>query len=296
MTATRHDMAFKRLASMIKEWITDDAYCIMSLLNHNVPYGWMHHLEFGADQIQGGAFSQMPKSLWPGCPWSAIPASAQNTPILCQQNDMYICMASYCEMKCTKNVRGYSLKSSSHMIKRHFDVRLVFRPNKCTESQHVFSSEVQPGPIIEGCLILDEAQEREEESSRWNGVPDELSRSGVLEETQHVYNAALILRSMSHSVAPAHHPVSSWARRSADGLMKRRSMHMWVIQFSLMDNDWKNSGHGTLSEQESRARQLFFLMFFSWCTVQFPFLYLRHWIQLFMLIILVSCCSHCSHV
>ena len=58
------------------------------------------------------------------------------------------------------------MKSSSHMIKRHFDVRLVFRPNKCTESQYVFSSEVQPGPIIEGCLILDEAQERGEESWR----------------------------------------------------------------------------------------------------------------------------------
>ena len=52
-----------------------------------------------------------------------------------------------------------------------------------------------------------------------------------------------------------------------------------------MDNDWKNSGHiGTLSEQESRARQLCFPHVFSWCTVQFPFLYLRHWIQLFMLI------------
>ena len=32
-----------------------------------------------------------------------------------------ICMASYCEMKYRKKaVRGYSLKSSSHMIKRHF--------------------------------------------------------------------------------------------------------------------------------------------------------------------------------
>ena len=61
-----------------------------------------------------------------------------------------------------KAVRGYSLKSSSHMI--NFDMRLVFhRPNKCTESQYVFSSEVQPGPIIEGCLRLDKAQEREEE-------------------------------------------------------------------------------------------------------------------------------------
>ena len=33
-------MAFKRLTSMIEEWITDDAYCIMSLLNHIVPYVW----------------------------------------------------------------------------------------------------------------------------------------------------------------------------------------------------------------------------------------------------------------
>ena len=32
-----------------------------------------------------------------------------------------------------------------HMIKRHFDMRLAFyRPNKCTESQYVFSSDVQP--------------------------------------------------------------------------------------------------------------------------------------------------------
>ena len=63
-----------------------------------------------------------------------------------------------------KAVRGYSLKSLSHMMKWHFDMRLVFhRPNKCTESQYVFSSEVQPGPIIEGCLRLDEAQEKEEE-------------------------------------------------------------------------------------------------------------------------------------
>ena len=63
-----------------------------------------------------------------------------------------------------KSCLRYSLKSSSHMIKRHFDMRLVIhRPNKCTESQYVFSSEVQPGSIIEGCLRLDEAQEREEE-------------------------------------------------------------------------------------------------------------------------------------
>ena len=67
-------------------------------------------------------------------------------------------------------------------------MRLVFhRPNKCTESQYVFSSAVQPGHIIEGCLRLDEAQEREgEKELAMKCVPDELSRSGVLEETQHV--------------------------------------------------------------------------------------------------------------
>ena len=82
---------------MIEEWITD-AYCIMSLLNHIVPYVWQALLR---DEVQ------------------------------------------------EKAVRGYSLKSSSHMIKRHFDMRLVFhRPNKCTESQYVFSSEVQPGQLL----------------------------------------------------------------------------------------------------------------------------------------------------
>ena len=48
-----------------------------------------------------------------------------------------------------KALRGYSLKSWSHMIKRHFDMRLVFhRPNKCKESQCVYSREVQPGQLL----------------------------------------------------------------------------------------------------------------------------------------------------
>ena len=37
-------------------------------------------------------------------------------------------------------------------------------------------------------------KEKKRKSWRWNGVPDEMSRSGELEETQHVFNAALILR------------------------------------------------------------------------------------------------------
>ena len=93
------DMAFKCLTSMIEEWITD-AYCIMSLLNHIVPYVW---------QVTAR--------------WST-----------------------------GKSCQRVQFEKLDHMIKRHFDMRLVFhRPNKCTESQYVFSSEVQPGPIIEGC-------------------------------------------------------------------------------------------------------------------------------------------------
>ena len=57
-----------------------------------------------------------------------------------------------------------------------------------------------------------------------------------------------------------------------------------------MDNDWKSSGHGTLSEQESGARQLFFAHVFSWCAVQFPF---RYWLQLFMFQSEFLLGSHC---
>ena len=105
-----------------------------------------------------------------------------------------------------KSCQRVQFEELDHMIKRHFDMRLVFhRPNKCTESQYVFSSEVQPGPIIEGCLKLDEAQERAEEKELamiwcawWDG------RSGVSwEETQHVFNAALILRRANQSFQPS---------------------------------------------------------------------------------------------
>ena len=39
MPATRHGLQLECLTSMIEEWITD-AYCIMSLLSHIVPYLW----------------------------------------------------------------------------------------------------------------------------------------------------------------------------------------------------------------------------------------------------------------
>ena len=58
-------------------------------------------------------------------------------------------------------------------------------------------------------------KEKKRKSWQWNGASDELSRSGELEETQHVFNAALILRRAIciQSLQPIT-PVSSWARRS----------------------------------------------------------------------------------
>ena len=79
MTATRHDMAFRRLGSMIEELITDDAYCTMSMscaiwLNAP-PWIWCG-----------------PNSRWCIQPdakitWMSLKryTSAQNMPILCQQ-------------------------------------------------------------------------------------------------------------------------------------------------------------------------------------------------------------------
>ena len=65
-----------------------------------------------------------------------------------------------------------------------------------------------------------------------------------------------------------------------------------------MDNDWKSSGHGTLSEQESRARQLFFahVFFLMCCSISFPLFALLnsaiHVDIIFMLFTLQSCVKH----
>ena len=135
-------------------------------------------------------------------------------------------------------------------------------------------------------------KEKKRKSWRWNGVPDELSRSGVyvLEETQHVSNAALILRHAIQSLQP----ITPFPAEPADLSEEKIDLHVpselynflsWIMTGNL------SSGYSTLSEQESRARQLFFAHIFSRCAVQFPFLYLHHWIQiiLMMLFKLQSC-------
>ena len=65
------------------------------------------------------------------------------------------------------------------------------------------------GKYSQGQLLRDvwgwtrHKKEQKRKSWRWNGVPDELSRSGVLEEAQHVFNAALILRRAIQSLQPS---------------------------------------------------------------------------------------------
>ena len=72
-------------------------------------------------------------------------------------------------------------------------------------------------------------------------------------------------------------------------------MYMFQVSgiISLMDNDCKSSGHGTLSEQESRARQLFFAHVFLDVLFSFPLFALLnsaiHVDVVFMLFTLQSC-------
>ena len=79
-----------------------------------------------------------------------------------------------------------------------------------------------------------------------------------------MFNAALILRRAIQSLQP----ITPFQAEPADLSEEKIDVHVpSELYNSLMDNDWKSSGHGTLSEQESRARQLFFghACFFSMC-------------------------------
>ena len=77
-----------------------------------------------------------------------------------------ICMASYCEMKYRKKLsEGTVWRARVTWSKGTltWDWSFTDLTSVQNRSMSVFSGEVQPGPIIEGCLRLDEAQEREEE-------------------------------------------------------------------------------------------------------------------------------------
>ena len=88
-------------------------------------------------------------------------------------------------------------------------------------------------------------------------MPDELSRSGVLEETQHVFNAALILRRAIQSLQPS----TPFSAEPADLSEEKIDVHVPSELYNFLS--WIMTGKipdmaCTLSEQESRARKLFF--------------------------------------
>ena len=84
-----------------------------------------------------------------------------------------------------KAVRGYSLKSSSHMIKGTLTWDWSFTDLTSVQNRSMCSAV----KYSQGQLLRDvwgwttHKKEKKRKSWRWNGVPDELSRSGELEET-----------------------------------------------------------------------------------------------------------------
>ena len=82
---------------------------------------------------------------------------------------------SYREMKYKKKLSDGTVWRARVTWSKGFGMRLVFhvhRPNKCTEPQCVFSSEVQQGPInYWGMSEVGRGTKSKEEGWQWNGVP-----------------------------------------------------------------------------------------------------------------------------
>ena len=157
-----------------------DAFCIMSLLNHIVPYVWQATARWSR-----GKSSQIEGTVWRAwVTWSkgTLTWDWSFTDLTSVQNRSKCSAVKYSQGQLLRDVRGWT---------RH-------------------------------------KKKKKRQSWWWNGVPDELSRSGVVNETQHVFNAALILKRACHSVAPAHHHVSSRARRSV-WRENRCTCTKWVV-------------------------------------------------------------------
>ena len=108
-----------------------------------------------------------------------------------------ICMASYCEMKYRKKLsEGTVWRARVTWSKGTLTWDWSFTDVTSVQNRSVCTAE----KYSQGQLLRDvwgwtrHKKEKKRKSWRWNGVPDELSRSVELEETQHVFNAALILR------------------------------------------------------------------------------------------------------
>ena len=84
-------------------------------------------------------------------------------------------------------------------------------------------------------------QEQKRKSWRWNGVPDELSRSGVLEETRHVFNAALILRRAIQSLQPS----TQFAAEPADLSEEKIDVHVPSELYNFLSSIMTGKGQDT---------------------------------------------------
>ena len=116
-----------------------------------------------------------------------------------------ICMASYCEMKNRKKLsEGTVWRARVTWSKGTLTWDWSFKDLTSVQNRSMCTAE----KYSQGQLLRDvwgwtrHKKEKKRKSWRWNGVPDELSRSGELEETQHVFNAALILRRAIQSQQP----------------------------------------------------------------------------------------------
>ena len=116
-----------------------------------------------------------------------------------------ICMASYCEMKYRKKLsEGTVWRARVTWSKGTLTWDWSFTDLTSVQNRSMCSAV----KYSQGQLLRDvwgwtrHKKEKKRKSWRWNGVPDELSRSGELEETQHVFNAALILRHAIQSLQP----------------------------------------------------------------------------------------------
>ena len=125
-------------------------------------------------------------------------------------------------------------------------------------------------------------------------MPDELSRSGVLAETQHVFNAALILRLTIQSPQPITSFPAEPPPPPTDLSEEKINVHVPSELYNFLS--WIMTGKvqdmaPCLNKRVERDN-CFLLMFFL--DVLFNFLSFIC-VTEFMLISF-SCCSHCSHV
>ena len=105
-------------------------------------------------------------------------------------------------------------------------------------------------------------------------MPNELSRSGVLEETQHVFNAALILRRAIQSLQPS----TPFPAEPADLSEEKIDVHVPSELYNFLS--WIMTGKvqdmAPCLNKRVELDNCFLLMYMSFLDVLFNFQYLRY--------------------